>query len=398
MSSQSTFSVSNSLVYQQPPKDVSGELNFLEFQPISGQSFSAGNQFEINVASSDSFIDPSKTWLQYTLTGTAGTTNTGGSLNATIGGVAVIKRIDSIVSGVEIESIDNYNHYYAMISKRQPRTYRDQLLPELEGTSKVFYTTTSSEQAYVVNHALRIGLFEGQQRHIPVCFMRSGLNLRFTLDTSAYVANATVTGWTVSNVRLVCGMLKPNPAYLQDFQRRLESGGSAVIPMQLVRNLNFVCTTSTSQEAQLTCGYLKSLRSIMGAFRTTTANVFDNDTRNSLSEFFFQNSTTRYPLNKTVKTGARNGENLMIALSSIDNTYAHFGVPSAISANTDHLIYYSFASNAEFGSGISVVDGAIRFTQVYESAPLALTAQMYCTFDAKLVVSAGSVALDTLNI
>lgn len=397
MSSQSTFSLSNSLIYQNPSKDASGELNFLEFMPVSGQSFSAGQQFEINVASPDSFIDPSKTWLQYTLTATAGTTNASGALDANVGAVAVIKRVDSIVSGVEIESIDNYNHYYSMISKRQPRTYRDQLLPDLEGLSKAFYTGTAAESAYVCNHALRIGLFEGQQRHIPVCFMRSGINLRFTLDTSAYVTSATVSSWTVSDVRLVCGMLKPNPAYLQDFQRKLESGGSAVIPMQLVRNLNFVCTTSTSQEAQLTCGYLKSLRSIMGAFRSAST-AFNTDTRNSLSEFYFQNSTTRYPLNKTVKASGRNAENLMIALCSIDNTYAHFGNPSAITASTDNLIYYSFASNAEFGSGISVVDGAIRFTQTFSTSPSALTFQAYVTYDAKLVVSAGTVVLDTLNV
>lgn len=397
MSSQSTFSFSNSLVYQQPSRDVSGELNFLEFSPISGSSFSAGNSFEINVASPDGFVDPSKTWLQYTLTATAGTTHASGALDSNLGAVAVIKRVDSIVSGVEIESIDNYNHYYSMISKRQPRTYRDQLQPELEGQGKGFYTGDSTTASIVCNHALRIGLFEGQQKHIPVCFMRSGVNFRFTLDSSVYVTGSTVSTWTVSDVRLVCGMLKPNPAYLQDFQRKLESGGSAIIPMQLVRNLNFVCTTSTSQEAQLTCGYLKSLRSLMGAFRSAST-AFNTDTRNNLSEFYFQNSTTRYPLNKTIKTSGRNAENLMIALSSVDNTYAHMGVPSSIVNNTDHLIYYSFASNAEFGSGISVVDGAIRFSQVYSSAPTALTCQFYATFDSKLIISAGSVGLDTLNV
>jgi hypothetical protein len=135
----------------------------------------------------------------------------------------------------------------------------------------------------------------------------------------------------------------------------------------------------------------------MGAFRSAST-AFNTDTRNNLSEFYFQNSTTRFPLNKTVKTSGRNAENLMIALSSVDNTYAHMGVPSSIANNTDHLIYYSFASNAEFGSGISVVDGAIRFSQVYSSAPTALTCQVYATYDAKLIVSAGSVGLDTLNV
>lgn len=404
MSSADRFSLSESLLYSSPVKTVAGELNFTEFIPQSGSSFGAGENFSIRVSSPDSFIDPKKCWLKFTLSFT-GTTDAGNQLNA-LGGAAVIKRVDTIVSGVEIESIDNYNHYCSMVYKRQPLTYL-QLLRETEksaydGGATIGSHTSSSQTSRVINHPLRVAIMEGHSNLIPVPFLRGGIEFRFTMES--LLSNIATTGgsggftaYSISNVRLVCGMVKPLASYLQQFQQKLESGGEATLPIQIVRNLNFVPTASTSQEAILSPGYLSSVRSVMGAYRANGAG-FNSDARNNLTSYFWMIGSKRYPLNKQISTSDDDAENVMFALASIDNTYNHLRTPT-LSATTGHLIYYNFCADSGFGNGEPCSDGQVRLIQTYSAAPnTSGRVDLYVTYDAKLRVGAASVTVDALNV
>lgn len=405
--SQDRFSLSESLFYSSPVKTATGELNYTEFQPQSGSTFDAGTNFSIRVSSPDSFIDPKKTWLKFTLT-PAGATDAANRMSA-LGGAAVIKRIDTLVSGVEIESIDSYNHYVSMLYKRQPLTYL-QLLRETEkcaydGSAAVTIASaagTSGPASRVVNHPLRVAIMEGHSNLIPVPFLRGGVEFRFTLESVLAnvftIGGTSITGYSISNVRLVCGMVKPMASYLQQFQQKLESGGEATLPIQIVRNLNFVPTASTSQESILTPGYLSSLRSVMGAYRTASAPGFNNDIRNNLTSYFWMIGSKRYPLNKQIATSDDDAENVMFALASIDNTYNHLRTPAA-TTGTGHLIYYNFCADSSFGNGEPCSDGQVRLIQTYSATPdVTGRVDFYVTYDAKLRVSAASVVLDALNV
>jgi hypothetical protein len=340
--------------------------------------------------------------LRFRLRGTGGTTHASGALSI-LGSPAVLKRVDVIVGGLEVESIDNYNHYLSMIYKRQPDTYHH-TLKELEqsafdGSSNVvIHTSAGSNEAYICNHAMRVGLFEGQNNHIPLPFIRGGVELRFTLETNmaAIATGATLGNIVIDQVSVVCGLVKPSPSYLQEFQKSLEGGNEAAIPLQLVRNLNFVPNTGTEQEAVLNCGYISSLRSVMGAWKSGTA--FNGDTRNNLTKYYWMTGNQRYPVNKQINTTATDAENIMFALASVDNTYNLMNAVPA-SATTGHLIYYNWCPSSAFGNGLAVPDAQLRFIQTYSAAPTTTSPmQLYITYDAKLKVSASSVQLDALNV
>ena len=406
-----SFQIPDSMLYSTPSKTLDGELNFVEFQPVSGSQWNANESFKIRLSSPDQFLIPSKSYLQFRIRGTGGTTHASGKIS-NLGGVSCIKRITTYVGGVQLEDIDNYNHYCSMLYKRMPSEYQT-LLGSLEGTAITategnWSFHSGGNEAPVINHSLRTALFEGHNNLIPLPFIRGGIEVEFTLDNAAVCGNggATLGNVVIDQVRLVCGMSKPPVAYLQQYQKSLEAGGEPVLPLQVVRSVNYSPTSSTSQDAIVSVGYLKSLRSVMGTFRTSAAagnnTAFGADNLNGLTEYYFQIGTTRYPLNKTIKANAAatspNAENLMQALCSVDNTFVHMNAVS-ITATTGAVVYFNWCPSPSFGNGVAVEDGQVRVLQTYSSVTSTSgTFLFYWTFDSLLKISASSITVDSKNV
>lgn len=410
-----SFEIPSVLNYSPPVPTIENSVNFVSFKPISGSTFSPNDNIKFKITSNNSFLRPSKCFLKYDLALTGGTPHASGSVSV-LGGSSVLQRIESVVSGLRVEDIDDYNLMVSKLYQKSTEEYKE-LLKTLEGyndtTNSTFVRTTADPRpARTVCHALRTCLFEAPT-DIPLCFLRGGVELNlFTSPFKAYYStNGTTpaTSYTISNVSMVVAFVKVPDSYLSSFQSSLERGNKASIPLKITRHIQSQVTASSENHIQLNVGFLKSLTSIMGVIRksaeilTDTKDNFALNTRDGLESYFLTNGTDRIPLDHNVECGLTNFNptSLMMELCSIDNTYNHFGTTySGYTGDTEFEIFQNLSPHpGSFGSGMSITDGTIIENLYFAtSKPTAASrVDWYINYDALLKISNEGVVLDSSN-
>lgn len=408
----SSFQLPESLLYTPPVQTTDGDVNWVSFPPMSGSSFGPSESFKINVSTPNELLIPQRSYLKFNLRLTGGATTTSGSSLSSLGGASVFQSITTELGGVQVESLQNYNAMLATQYKRLPNTNQI-LLGETEMFGKQTELTKSAN-AYLygrdVCHPLHIAILESSDNALPLFAVRGGLQLSFQLETLNNVlasAASASTSYVVSSIEFVGCMLKPSDDYLQSFIAGMSKGSVAHIPLQLTKNIRVSPGTTDSQRSQLHTGFLRSIRSITGVCRVAASlnnpavDANNSFTSNNLKQYYFEIGSTRYPRNKVIKAtnstsfAAPSPENIMMAICSLDNTFPHFN-QTDITQNTDQMVYYNWASNRGFGSGISSEDGIITFNHDYNNVGTvgSETMDFWLNYDADLRIGAAGVALD----
>ena len=413
-----SLNLTQKLTYNEPNSIVDGDLNYTQFQCVSGQSWSASESFDINVSSPDRVLDVSKSYLKFKLqmTGTTGTS--GSAVTSVLGGAAALQRVQTSVGGLLIEDIQNYPVYVSTIYKRCTKEQQE-MLKVLEGYSdqNAFAgSANANTNGRVVVHALRTCVSESDV-HMPLFAIRSGITFSFTTSTLndlIATTNTGATGFKVSEVYFVAALVKPSPAYIDNFMAGISGGKSASVPLQIVRNVRFKPTTLTQQETNLHIGQLKSLRQIFGVCRESTSinssstDSYALDALNALNSYYYMIGSERFPQNKEIFTnnavasGAVDPESVMQTLVGLDNTYGWMSpfAGSNLYADDKDCIFapYTFASNRSIGAGMATSDGFIQLVHKYNSAPAGTeTADLFIVYDAMLKLGA-SIELDAKNL
>ncbi len=109
---------------------LDGDINFVSYRPVSGETFTSGKTFKININSDNEFLVPQKSYLKFNLKLTGGATTAGNCLT-TLGAASVINRVTTSVSGRTIEDLQNYGSYVSCLYKRTPATQQN-ILKQLE--------------------------------------------------------------------------------------------------------------------------------------------------------------------------------------------------------------------------------------------------------------------------
>ena len=413
----SNFHITQKLTYSEPDSIVDGDLNYVQFQPVAGQSWVASETFDINVSSPDRVLDVSKSYLKFKLqlTGTTGTS--GSAVTSTLGGVSALQRVQVSVGGLLIEDIQNYNAYVSTLYKRATKEQAD-MLKVLEGygdQSAFAGSADANTNGRVVCHAMRTCVNENDL-HWPLFAIRSGITFSFTTSTLndlIATTNTGATGFKISEVYFVGAMVKPSPAYIDSFMGGISGGKSASIPLQVVRNVRFKPSTLTNQETNLHIGQLKSLRQIWAISREATSinssstDSFALDSLNALNSYYYMIGSERFPQNKEIYTnnavasGAVDPESVMQSLVSLDNTYSWlspFAGSNAYADNKDCLFApFTFSSNRSLGAGVATSDGFIQLVHKYSSGPAGTeTIDAFIVYDAVLKLGA-TIELDAKN-
>ena len=398
----SVFSIPDSMRYNAETQELQGDINFVRYTPLSGTTFSPSQNCKIRLTSANEFLIPSKSYLRFDLTFTAGTI--ADVRTSTLGGASVLKRITTTIAGLQVEDIDNYNAYVATIYSRLPDSHKN-LLKQTEGLGNTSAFSVATGRS--VYHAPRIALLE-QEKHLPLAFWGGGMDIDLTFEDLAKVQSTTggtPTTYTISNVEFVACMLKPSDSYLQSYQSALSSGKWAKMPLQLVRNMRVSPSATTEQEVNLFTGVLRSLRSVIGVNRLTASFASNADTFNSfdnedLKSYYFQIGSNRYPRNKAIECVNASGvivqsEHLMQALCSVDNTYSHFNQPDSYASASDY-IFFNWCSNPSLGAGVIVEDGNLTLIRSYQTAPASTSiTDLFLVYDSVLKFNATDFMLDS---
>lgn len=414
----SNFQLPEQMLYSEPDTVIAGTSNFVEFAPISGSTWSAGESFKININSSNEFLDVKRSYLKFTLTLTGGSTNAATKITA-VGGAAAIKSIVTTLGGTQVEQVSEYPVLLSNIYNKLPPAHRN-LLAQLEAVGNPTAFSSSAglcTNGRVVCHAMRVAVAESDKT-LPLCFIRGGLSYEITLNDLAnlLVDNTGVhTGFTLTAVKFVACMIKPDDSYLKSFQASLDSGNVAKIPVQLTRQIRSIPNSSTQQEQVLYTGFKKSLQSILTSTRSSTlgwastTDAYSSFTNNNLKGVFYKVGSDRYPRNFSIncQTSATSGsvspEALMQLECSIDNSYSSLNNPTAgsfLTDNTNWTNYYLF-NGRSFGAGVPVSDGTIAINCEYNSAGPASTSvytDHMITTDAVIKISSTMVVLDEQDI
>jgi hypothetical protein len=411
------FSLPQDMLYQAPEIVQDGSINWVQTPPLDRSSFTQDQSFKIRIGSLTDFLLPQRSYLKFDL---KFTNSTGGSVatSATsyltsLGGASVFRSITTTCAGREVERIDNYNAFVSTIYKRLPTTAKNFLLQaELyghTGASSLNHNADTVANGRTIYHPLRTALFENDKM-ICLPFLRGGVELDIQLESIVRVASdATPIGYSISNIQFVGCYLRPNASYLQQFNSKLSSGQKAQVPLQVVRNIRISPSATTQQETPINLGFFKSLKQVMSINRSASTlstqgtDSFAVDTLDKLKSYYWRVGSERYPknfaieCNNLVSTGAVKIEQQMMALCSLDNTYAHYN--STGFSDTDSYQFYNWASNSSFGSGIPVEDGVINFAHEYSSAPTATDVyDMWFFVDGVLSISFEDVSMDFKDI
>lgn len=408
------FQVPDNMLYGSPQSMLDGDLNYVSYKPVSGETFTSGKSFKININSDNEWLVPQKSYLKFNLKLTGGAT-TAGNCITTLGAASVLQRVTTSVSGRNIEDTPDYPTYVSSLYKRATTTQQNALKElELYGNQTLLTVSANAySNGYTVCHAIRNALFECDQ-NIPVAFLAGGINVEIELsDYRKLLANTAggSTDFSVSSVELICGMLKPSDSYIKQFQASLSAGRQATIPMTIIRAFKTQPSTSSSEQAlQLQCGFHRSLRSVLAVrklssnINSTSADEFNVDTLAGLKEYYFQIGSQRWPRNCTIKTqndvsvSAPCAEHYMQMLTSLDNTFPHLNAVAHSGTNTGQAIYYNFASNRSFGQGVPIEDGTLTINLSHNSSPSATDMTVFLAIDAVLKIDVSDVSFTTQDI
>ncbi len=374
--------IPDELTYTLPPIALSGEQTFVSFKPQEASPFTENQSFSIQVASTTHFLAADGALLKYKMKLTGGSA-TAGNVLSTIGLVAPIKEISYDIGGAQVEAVREYNNWNAVMKKRTTGERR-QLLGETEcfATNADALSSTANQLTngrYCV-HALENSLGTSNQA-LPLPFIRSGVRVRFQLGSFADVVKATIgshTGYEISEVELICKMIKPPETYLKQVQASLEAGRRMSVPITLTKHFQTSLSAVTQQNIDVFCGYVKSLKSVTATVRpsaninSTSADAFVH-TLDKLKHYTVQVGSNKYPQNFNIQTtndtslGAIDPTTLALAISPVSSHATGFSHNAAWTANTDNFIYYPFSR--DYAGGVSIPDGKIGIDLTFHSAP-----------------------------
>jgi hypothetical protein len=397
--------IPDELSYTLPPIALIGEQSFVSFKPVEASPFRENQTFSIQVADTENFLAGDGMYLKYKMKLTGGGT-TGTSVLSTVGLLAPIKEISFDCGGAQVESVREYANWNAVIKKRVTGERR-QYLGETEcfaanGDSLSGTANQLNNGRYCV-HSIENSI--GQtNKDIPLPFIRSGIRMRFTLGSFADVVKSTAgsfTGYEISEVELICKMIRPPQSYLKEAQAALEAGRRMTIPLTLTKHYQTVLNASTNQTVDVFCGPVTSLKSVTATMRqsaninSTSADAYVH-TLDKLKQYSVQVGAKKYPQNFYVQTtndsslGAIDPTVLALAISPVSSHSAGFANNSAWTANTDNFIYYPFAR--DYANGVSVPDGKIGIELLFNSAPTTgNVVDVYLEVDALLSIGASDV-------
>lgn len=408
------FEIPDFLSYSPQTPTIDNSVNFVQFKPISGSTFGPSDSIKFKITSNNAFIRPSKCFLRYKIQLTGGTAHASGTQTTAGYAAGVISRVETIVSGLRVEDIDEYGLMCAKLYQKSTTEYQN-TLKALEGFAdgaNAKMNSTAPRGVRTVCHALRTALFESNQ-DIPLCFLRGGIELN--LFTNVFAAlNLTAgttppTSYQITDVSMVIATVKVPDSYLSSFQNSLEKGNTAKIPLKITRHISNQLVAASENHVQLNVGFLKSLDSITGIIRKAaeinadTKDTFGLNCRDGLESFYISNGSDRIPRDHTIGCALVSADvvdptALMYELISIDNSYQHLNTGAGYSTTTDFEINHCFTPHfSSHGQGLTISDGSIvEHLNFAASLPTALSrVDWFLLYSAMLSVNNDGVSLNT---
>ena len=398
MSAPNNFlEIHDSLLYNAPDPVLMGDVNFVEFKADS-QSYEPGSTMNFQLRSNNEFVIMDRSYLKFTFT-ESGASDAG--YLSTMGASAFIRQVSDTVSGLQLPICENWNLVDSInlstdTAERKSITSRCQFT----GTSAGLGQTVAKDVARtaIMPIPTTIG---SSQRVWPLAVLTGGHNISYTLESylKAYKSAAASTNkYTITNASIVCCMLKPSDSYLQELSSTLGKGNALKIPLQLTKTYNNQLTEATNRSIRIQPGYLSSLNSLTNVYRLAAAangtaevdSFLSNITK--IQEYYINVNSQRYPRNKAIKGGADN-EFLYQMLASFNTSISSL---NATTAAVSDVLHYSFQSNNQWASGISLNNGDLSVEITFNDAPAAndlITSVL--SYSAMLLISGADVQILT---
>jgi hypothetical protein len=388
------------LTYQIPEKVQDGEINFVSFKPQSIGDYSPGQTVEFKLRSTNEFVILDRSYMKFTLEETGGiaANATTGTILSSMGAQACISQVQDTVSGLQLPLIKNYNLQQALklntdTSERKAITAITEKFGGAQaGANNKFQATKC---VIPVPTAL-----QSAGKVIPLSVLNGGHNISILLEQGnrVFTNQAVGNSYKITDIEIVCCMLKPDEKYLQELAGAMSRGGSLKIPLQLTKNISATLAGSATQTVRIQSGYLSSLNSITNVIRKasdigtgvvgTAKDTFKTNT-NELASYYFMINSQRYPKNKSIHC-ATDPENLYQLLAGFNTSYSHL---SPFASDTT-FCYYAFESNGQFSSGIPLNDGHINIEATFGTTPTAGDVlDCFLEYDSLLVIDQNTVNL-----
>ena len=401
-------------IYGEPIQYVDGSKNYVRVAPVSGQTFGPGDTFKINVNSNDEILVQQKSYLKFDLALVGATTTGNTAVISALGCAAIFNRVTSYLGGVQLDDIQDYNTMLAKQYSTYPLTGKNTLKQTELYQNQAALTADASTATYgrTVCHALQVAPLNSNDKPVPVAFVAGGVTVEVELAPfSKLLASSSsgATSYQITNVQFVACMIKPSDAYILDFKKGLDAGRVAKMPISITRNYKLTPSTASSEQTlDISCGFHRSLRSVLGVQKLSTnisnvnADEFALLTNNGLKSFYFQIGSQRWPRNavinvqNTSSSGPLSGEQAMMALCDIENDYPNMACAD-VTQNTEQMIFYPFASNPHFGSGEAVQDGKVILNLAYNVSPTSCTLSVFAKIDAIVNIDATNITLNTVD-
>lgn len=393
------LSLNQDITYQVPERVTDGDINFVSFKPQSIGSYGPGQTVDFKLRSTNEFVILDRSYMKFKLVETGVVTpiasGTGLSL---MGAQAVISQVQDSVSGLQMPLFKNYNLQQSLklntdTSERKAIT----AITESFNTAGRTATAKYASKTFCVPVPTSLS---SSGKVIPLSILNGGWGISLLLEqhNRVFQDGAVGNSYELSDLEIVCCMLKPDEKYLQELGRAMTNGGSLKIPLQLTKNITATLAASQTQSVRIQSGYLSSLNSITNVIRdaadvgtgnaTTGKDTFSTDT-NKLASYYYMINSSRYPKNKSIHCGD-DPENLYQMLAGFNTSYSQISPFST----GNSFCHFSFESNGQFASGIPLNDGFINIETTFTTTPSAGDLfDCFLEYDAVLVIDQNTVNL-----
>lgn len=425
------FNLHPSLSYAEKDQIVDGDINFVSFKPYK-QSYSAGETVDIKLQSTNEFVILDRSYVKFKITPNGDAASTMNSL----GGYAPFKDVVDTVSGYQLPILNDWNLFKSFdlntdsLAKKTINNTLNGFLPEefssfssstgvptVNGTTGSIASLTSSLISTSKTSATLKSLTNNvatsfilpciptslstTTKYVPLCLFPGGYELRWTLANFAEVfktAGTNATSYTISDLEVVCCMLKPRDDYLMELNNGLAQGAALKLDLELPQRITSSLSSATDQTLKMNVGYKKSINQLIFALRTAAyinANTYDTfacSTVNNLTKYYIQVNEQRYPRNKEITTA--DAETLVQTLASIGTTNEMFncGYQKAVAGDRS-FFSWNFGSNGASRPGISVNDGIIQTNMTFTADPSTSRFDTFVLYSAQLIFDSNSVRL-----
>ena len=238
---------------QIPQMSPQMDLQYVTLIPSNGGSFGPNNEIRLPInVPADSFVDMKKAYIRFKVTfaGTGGAANSVVQLDPYAGGAAFISTF-RVVSGTGA-LLSETQHYDALVAIMRINENADVMSSRraiTDGLTQIPNTCTCISTVIGADAADIIGCQTAQLGNTTRVFCHEPIDPVFNADKlmpfgytqgTTYVSlqlntfngaicqgkNATnaCTGWTVSEVELVCPVLRPGPEFANNFRTLIQSG------------------------------------------------------------------------------------------------------------------------------------------------------------------------------